>query len=260
MKKIILILCCLCCFPPPFFAQEKDKGSMAKDANNPLASIKSVSIHNVFLPMIYGAEGRMNTAWIRYAQPLGRILIRASMPISTINLKEQSCKGTDCSGLGDLNIFGTYIFTKPTATKQFGLGPVFSFPTASSDRLGSGRWQAGLAVVAYIAESDRFQFGMLATWQHSFAGDKDRKKVQTASVQPFFTWQLGKGSYLRSTGINYFDLENGNILLPLGLGIGQVLNVGRVVFNLFAEPQFALWHKGTGLPETQLFIGINTQF
>ena len=41
---------------------------------------------------------------------------------------------------------------------------------------------------------------------------------------------------------------------------GKVLKVNNIVFNIFAEPQFTILHKGVGQPEVQLFIGLNTQF
>lgn len=255
MKRFILLSALLSLFILPGFAQGTDANALAKQANNPLASIKSVSLHNVYTPSIYAMDGSMNTTWLRYAQPIGKVLIRASMPINTVNSKE-----IDKSGLGDFNVFGTYIFTEATSPNQFGVGPILTIPTATSSVLGAGKWQIGAAVAAYFAANHTLQCGLLATYQHSFAGASHRNNVNTATIQPFFMWQLGKGLYLRSTGINVFDFENGNYLFPLGLGIGKIITVSKLVFNLFAEPQFTMWHKGDGMPKTQLFIGINTQF
>ena len=57
-----------------------------------------------------------------------------------------------------------------------------------------------------------------------------------------------------------FDLESGDYAVPFGLGIGQVLRAGNVVYNLFLEPQFSILHNGTGQPKVQLFAGLNLQF
>jgi len=35
----------------------------------------------------------------------------------------------------------------------------------------------------------------------SFAGDDDKPDINTGAFQPFDMYQLGKGSYLQSTGI-----------------------------------------------------------
>ena len=271
----------------------------AADANNPLASIKSVSVHNIYTPVMYGSDNRANVVWKRYAQPIGRFLLRASLPVNTIafgksvqkntakssvsggNLMKSAREGDavwmrestemmdqeateqvrrSVSGLGDFNVFLTYIATKPTAKFQFGFGPIFTFPTATDPLLGSGKWSAGLALVGYFGTNPKYQVGFLATWQHSFAGRKDRERVHAASIQPMFTWQLGNGLYMRSTGIIVLDFQNDNYFIPFGLGMGKVFNAGKLTFNLFVEPQFTTWHHGTSIPEVQLFCGINTQF
>lgn len=103
-------------------------------------------------------------------------------------------------------------------------------------------------------------FWMTTSWQHSFAGRSDRAPFHVASIQPMFTWQLGKGNYLRSTGIIALDFTNDNYFIPFGLGVGKVFTAGKVTFNIFAEPQFTTWHHGAGISVVQLFCDINTQF
>ena len=237
------------------FAENTDEKGSAKDANNPLATIKSFSVHNIYSPSICGMDGNLNTAWLRYAQPIGRVLIRASLPINTVSIPE-----INNSGLGDLNLFATYIVTKPSSPNQFGLGPMVSMPTATSSVLGSGKWMAGVALVGYFAGNDIFQCGFLATWQHSFAGSEKRAPVHVSSIQPFLMWQLKKGFYLRSTGNAILDFQNNNYLVPIGLGVGKIITINKVICNLFFEPQFAVYNYGKGLPRIQLFLGINTQF
>lgn len=260
MKKIEIITILLMLFPVFTCAQDHHASKVNKEANNPLATIKSVSVHNIYSPSLYAIEGTANTTWIRYAQPIGRVLIRASMPINTFNGVDASGKDVNRSGLGDFNAFGTYILTNPASHNQLGVGPILSIPTATSSYLGTGKWQLGAAFVGYFASNDLFQCGVLATWQHSFAGDGDRNKVNAGSIQPFLLWQLGKGLYMRSSAITILDFENGNYLFPIGLGMGKVITVNKKVCNLFIEPQFAAWSRGQGLPKTQIFIGVNTQF
>jgi hypothetical protein len=94
----------------------------------------------------------------------------------------------------------------------------------------------------------------------SFAGEEDRADVNSGAFQPFAMLQLGKGRYLRSTGIWAFNLENGDYSIPLGFGIGQVIPKGKTVYNIFIEPQWSVAHKGAGWPEWQVFVGFNIQF
>lgn len=253
MKKLLMMIGLAMC-SAGVQAQQGDE-TVTKDANNPLATIKSFSVHNIYNPSLYAIDGTAITTWFRYSQPIGRVLIRASMPVNTVNVGD-----INRSGLGDMNMFGTYILTKPTAANQIGVGPLLSIPTATSTPLGSGKWQLGLAFVGYFAANPVFQSGVLATWQHSIAGKDDRRTVNAASVQPFLMWQLGKGVYLRSSAVSILDFEKGNYLVPVGLGAGKIVKIGKAVCNLFAEPQFAVWNKGEGLPKTQIFVGVNTQF
>ena len=254
MKKILLTTVLASVYFIAAFAQSSDNQT-AKDANNPLATIKAVSFHNIYSPSLCGLDGTANTTWIRYAQPFGRVLMRASMPINSLNAGD-----INRSGFGDFTVFGAYILTKPTSHRQFGVGPILTIPTASYSQLGTGKWQVGAAVVGYFDSNPVFQFGFLTTWQLSFAGNGSREDVNAASFQPFLTWQLSHGVYLRSTAISVFDFSNDKYLIPVGLGIGKIAKVGKAVCNLFVEPQFAVWNKGDGLPKTQIFMGVNTQF
>lgn len=250
-------------------AEEAKKQQLgAAAANNPLASIKALSLHNIYMPSLYGMESTTsNLTWLRYAQPIGRFLLRASLPISTVGpvetqylVEPRFSQSKTWSGLSDFNLFVTYIATKPTSRFQFGIGPMLTCPTATEKPLGSGKWSAGVALVSYFIHSPQFQIGLLATWQHSFAGDKDRQKTHATTIQPFFMWQMAKGLYFRSTGITVLDFANESYQIPMGLGLGQVFQARKLTFNFFVEPQFTFWHKGKSIPKVQLLMGINTQF
>jgi len=228
----------------------------AIQANNPLASIKTFNLHNYYVPNLSGMpDATSNTFWFRYAQPIGRFLVRASLPLSTVPMSGETNK----AGLGDLNAFATYLAIKNAKT-TLGIGPLLAFPTASNAALGSGKWQAGLALIAFQVVSPQFQTGGLITWQMSYAGNADREQTNLMAVQIFGMWQLGGGTYLRSSGIMQFNLENGYYNVPFGLGLGKVLKTDKLIFNLFAEPQFTVLHYGDGQPQLQFFFGINTQF
>lgn len=261
MKRIILVTIVVLCFKSLSFAQDEE-GSAAQ-ANNPLANMTALNFHNYYITRLNDSpEGSfMNTSWIRFAKPLanGKLLLRASQPLSTIGVPQGATRTIAAtSGLGDLNAFLSYNFvSKPTAT--MGIGPMLTLPTATESVLGTEKWQGGLAFVAFIAKSPVFQFGGLITWQASFAGDEDRASTSLAAVQPFYFWQLGKGTYLRGAPIWVFDLKNDAYSVPFALGIGKVVKLGNTVFNLFIEPQYSMLIDGLQ-PQFQLFSGINLQF
>ncbi|QDH79786.1 hypothetical protein FKX85_12385 [Echinicola soli] len=264
MKKYLFILSmATVMLSSRLFAQDGKEASSSTQANNPLANMTALNFHNYYIPRLTDApkEAYLNNSWVRFAKPIseGKWLLRVSAPLNTTGIPN-SADGTvnSINGLGDVNAFMSYNFiSKSTAT--VGIGPNLTAPTATETALGTGKWQGGFAMVAFIAKSAIFQFGGLVTWQASFAGDSDRPGTNVAAIQPFYFWQLGKGTYLRGSPIWAFDFKNDAFSVPLGLGIGKVVKVENTMFNLFIEPQYSMLHAGTQ-PQFQLFTGINLQF
>ena len=227
------------------------------DANNPLAKFQAFNVHDYYVPSLTEMDNQnANTFWFRYAQPFGKWLFRASLPVSRVPTDE----GATTSGLGDLNAFAAYQFDIGDPKVSFGVGPQITAPTATEDPTGTGKWQAGLAVIYFNARSSAVQWGGLVTWQTDFAGDSDRPGTNVLAVQPFYFVQLGKGLYVRSSAIMAFNLETDSYNVPVGLGIGKVVPASGAVFNIFVEPQFTILDRGAGQPELQIFVGFNTQF
>lgn len=75
---------------------------------------------------------------------------------------------------------------------SFGLGPMVVALTGTDDPLGAGKWQLGLANMFFSATSKAVQWGYLASWQASVAGE-DRGTVSLGSLRPFLNVQLGNG-------------------------------------------------------------------
>ena len=245
------------------YAQGEDAGadqaadSDAAQANNPLADIKAFNLQNYFIPELSGPiDSTANNFVLRYAQPFGKWLMRASLPF----LRVPSGLSTTESGVGDLDVFFAYLFDTGNPGRSFGVGPQLVFDTASEDETGSGKTQAGVAAVYFDATSSFIQWGGLLTYRTDIAGSSSRADTSVLAAQPFYFFQLGKGRYLRGAPIWVFDLENDTYHVPIGLGIGQVVPTEKIVFNFFIEPQFTILSKGDGQPEFQLFMAVNMQF
>ncbi len=228
-------------------------------ANNPLTPTIGVNLQNAYIARYYGPGGAdSNAVLLRGTLPhqLGGapLLLRATLPVVTT----PDVPGIDRhTGVGDLNLFDLFLFKE--GTMQLGIGPQLTIPTASRDDTGTGKWQAGLAAVV-IAPQAWGLTGGLVTWQRSFAGDKARDDVDNLQAQPFLIVNLPKAWYLRSTATWTFDLSSGNYTIPIGLGAGKIWNAGGVTYNLFAEPQWTVSHKGNVSPQFQVFFGLNMQF
>ena len=236
-------------------AQESNKEAM-KQANNPLASFTTLNFQNYYIPELSETDGTANTFWIRYATPFklfkGNWLLRASLPVNMAPTPE----GTG-SGLGSVNAFAAYLFKMKNPEITFGAGPLAAFPTGTGDLPGNDTWDLGAAVVLFDARSDLIQWGGLVTYQTDVAGDGESS---LAAVQPFGMIQMGKGWYLRSTGVWVFNLEADSWTVPVGMGVGKVIKAGKKVINAYFEPQFTILSSGdAGQPQFQLFFGVNIQ-
>ncbi|WP_157062522.1 hypothetical protein [Pseudoxanthomonas dokdonensis] len=251
------VLALAACLP----AMAQDAGAAAAQANNPLANFTALNFHDYYIGELTAPEDKSaNQFWVRFAKPFkigeSNWLLRASLPVNS------SPVGTNLStvtGFGDINAFAAYLIDTGNPAVSFGIGPLVNAPSGK-DEVGSGKWSAGFANVLFNAESAKFQYGYLLTWQHSFAGDDDRANVNLGAFQPFAMYQLGNGAYLRSTGIMAYNFENDGYSVPLGLGIGKVIQTPGTVYNIFIEPQWSVADKGPGWPEWQVFVGFNMQF
>ncbi|MDR2084466.1 MAG: hypothetical protein LBP67_05680 [Bacteroidales bacterium] len=253
--KVALILLLSVIAIGSIFAQQTNlDDETLKKANDPLAQSKAINLHNYIVNNVYGHSGvGQNMLMLRYGQPIGRFLIRGTLPLITSWAPGSSPR----SGLGDFNLFGICTFDMNGI--KVGFGPLITFPTGTND-LSSNKWQAGAAAMIFFSRNPILQSGALLQWQASFAGKKSVADVNMLTVQLFGILQLGKGTYLRSTGVWSFNFENQNYNIPLGLGIGKVVMVKKVVLNIFVEPQFSVLAKGEGQTRFQTFIGVNTQF
>ncbi len=252
----VAIIAGLLCTVNPMLAEG---GGDAANANNPLANMTAFNLQNYYIGKLTESDEDANQFWFRFAKPfsLGESnwLLRASLPVNSFPVA-----GDTETGLGDLNLFAAYLIDTGNPAVSFGVGPQLTAPTATEDALGSEKWSAGLVNVLFNANSPKFQYGYLLSWQHSFADDDDRSDVNIAAFQPFAFYQLGGGTYLRAAPIWAYNLDNDNYSVPLGVGIGHVIKKGKTVYNLFIEPQFSVADRGPGWPEWQVFVGFNMQF
>ena len=81
-------------------AMAEDEPMGDAQANNPLADFVAVNVQNYYIPELSGLDNQnANIFWLRYAQPFGKWLMRASLPVNRV----PTGPGETTSGLGDLN-------------------------------------------------------------------------------------------------------------------------------------------------------------
>jgi len=146
------------------------------------------------------------------------------------------------TGFGDLRLLDIAVFSAGPKV-LWRVGPTFVFPTASKLQTGQGKWQAGpAAAVAFSPE--KWLLGVLVQNPISFAGDHDRVNANAMILQPFVTYQLDNGWFVRSQPQMVFNWKTGRQVLPLDLGFGRVFRIGRQDVSCFIEPFWNISHDG----------------
>src|SRR5262245_6524388 len=65
--------------PPPAQHGGLDAETL-KTANDPMAAVKALNLQNYVISDLYGTDATANQFFVRYAQPFGPFLVRATMP------------------------------------------------------------------------------------------------------------------------------------------------------------------------------------
>ncbi len=240
---------------------EEASGDAGAQANNPLANLIALNFQNFYIGEFTESDDDGFQTIVRYAQPFSigdtTWLFRGSAPFKYFPTAPDGDKEF---GLGDIDVFAAYLIDTGNPALSFGIGPQATFPTATDDGLGSKKWSAGVTNVLFNGSSKQFQYGYLATYQHSFAGDSGRDDLNVGAFQPFGFFQLGEGWYLRAAPVWTYNFDNNDYSVPVGVGAGKVIRLGDTVFNLFVEPQYSVLDEGPGFPEWQVFFSVNMQF
>jgi hypothetical protein len=201
---------------------------LAKQTQNPVADLISVPFQNNF-NFNTGPEKR--SVWVLNVQPVipikltddWNLITRTIMPI--INQPPLAPGVDQATGLGDIN---PSLFLSPSGSKEFiwGIGPTFTFPTASNRLLGMGKWSAGPAAVALTMQGP-WVAGALLNNQWSFAG-WGPTRVNQFLLQPFVNYNFGEGWYLVSAPIltaNWVASSGDKWTVPLGAGGGKLFRL-----------------------------------
>jgi len=121
------------------------------------------------------------------------------------------------NGLGDIVYEG---FFSPAASGGliWGAGPILQMRTASDDRLGTGKWSLGPAVVV-LQQEGRWSLGALVTQLWSFSGDDNRTSVSQMQIQPIINFRLDAQHAIAYTGTivaNWKQDSSNRWTVPLG--------------------------------------------
>ena len=152
-------------------------------------------------------------------------------------------------GLGDLT---HAVFFTPPASKRlvWSFGPAVTFPIATDDALGSGKWSLGPAF-RFAYRPGPWNLGAVFVNLRSVAGDSDRAKVHQLLVRGLIRRQLGGSWYFTYSPIitaNWNASSGQRWLVPIGGGIGKGFRLGSAPVALSVHGYFNVI-KPEGAPD-----------
>jgi hypothetical protein len=225
-------------------AEENDFKGAAQNATNPLAFVTKLQLQPNYSFKDNG--GDQLTLITRITQPTKSIglplikskdlsklytMYRLEVPVVSKTVSNPELTTT---GLSDL-IFVDVIAFK-TKIGLLGIGPSLIIPTASSDYLGSGKWNSGLAGV-FMTKGFGLTLCVLGQQYVSVGGDSNRADQNYMLFQPIVT-KIFKGGYFMSfSPIMKFDWENDAYNIPLGVNFEKAFSKN---LSLFLDAEYVV--------------------
>ncbi len=228
--------------PISTFAQTNDTASVqqssngnldeiAKQLNNPVASLISVPLQNNFDfgggPANHGFQYKLN---LQPVAPFSmtenwNVITRTIMPFIYQN---DSIGNTSQTGLGDTTFSAFLSPKKPgPAGAIWGIGPILYLPTATMATLGAQKWGAGPTGVI-LWQQHGWTYGGLASHTWSFAGDQYRQDLNSTFLQPFIAYTTKTKTTFGANMEDTYDWENHQWTAPVNLMLTQLVRIGKM--------------------------------
>jgi len=274
---IVLLAGTLLFRTPAAFAQDEDEADLssreklAKEFTDPLTTLPQVFVSDWYTPANYGTDAPANRVIVRAIIPRIRRfallpfvqLVRPTFSLVTV----PTGKGSDTrTEFGDMQLFDAFVLPwSPVEGLRMGVGPTFTFPTATHKSAGQGAWQVGPLFGALYKGTPWLLAGCLIQNPISFAyTSPDRKSVSTLLFQPLVLVALPGGWYVKSADstwvLNWYHRTA--TMLPLSFGIGRVLlREGMPPLNFYVSGEWLAYRQFAPVaPQTTVRFGMTVAF
>ena len=226
---------------------EESASELNRELSNPVSSTWSIS--NQFNNFELN-NGQWSNNWnFQPVLPLSltkdwNLITRPVMPFYNI-VPHETAPGEFArdTGLGDLALL-ELLSPAHSGNWVLGAGPTAIFPTATSGFTGQGKWQLGPSVVVgYLTKE--FFIGVFPQQWWSIGGEHGRPDTNQMNLQPIATLFFEKGW---SFGYSGNILANWNApsedvwTVPVGLGLGKVVKLGRLPVKIQLAVQYMPVH------------------
>jgi len=244
---------------PALGAQSEEE--LAKATQNPVAALISLPLQNNWDFGIGPADAMRYTLNVQPVIPFSltsdyNLITRTIVPYIVAEAPVKG--GDDESGLGDIV---QSFFLSPKALVggwTVGFGPVFLYPTASNDALGSEKWGAGPTGVV-LKQDSGFTYGLLFNHIWSFAGEDERDNVSATFLQPFLSYTTKTYTTFGVNTESTYDWENRQWTVPINASVTQLLKIGGQPLTLQMGYRYYA-DKPTGGPDWGLRFAFTILF
>lgn len=254
----LVALAMLFVFPVSADAQDAGAADLAKQIQNPLASVVTLPFqanHNQNVGEFDRTLTNINfQPVIPFPGEKWNLVSRSIIPYISIPIGETAAE----TGLGDLT---TTLFASPAKPGAviWGLGPVLQLPTASNpELLGTDKLSIGPSAVLFWGPGN-WTLGTVVWQLWSIAGEDSREAVSAMTAQWFINYNFGKGWVLGTAPIitcNWKAESGEQCTVPWGAQLSKVLMFGSRPVNLLAGYYYNSEHPESGA-DSQFRIQIN---
>ncbi|ARQ02755.1 outer membrane protein [Pseudorhodoplanes sinuspersici] len=235
-------------------SSSEESEDLRKQSQNPVASLVSVPFQS---NTNFNAGPFNRTQEVFNIQPVVPMSLNAewnviSRTIIPLISQPEPLVNGNTGGIGDIT---QSLFLSPASPGKliWGVGPVFTIPSASDPILGTGKVLFGPTAV-FLTTPGHWVIGVLVNNQWSVGGNSLRRSVNTFLAQPFINYNMAHGWFLTTSPIitaDWLAASGQKWTVPIGGGIGRVFKIGDQPVNA----QVAAYYNAIrpdGAPDWQL--------
>jgi hypothetical protein len=215
-----------------------DSAALAKKLSNPVANLISVPFQFNLDTGIGSKNADKLTLNIQPVVPVSlnkdwNVIVRTIVPVI---YQDSPANGVSSEfGLGDTT--QSFFFSPKESSFIWGVGPVFLWPTATNDLLGTGKWGAGPTAVI-LKQEHGWTYGALFNHIWSYAGASDRSEVNATFIQPFVAYTWKTATTLAINTESTYDWSARQWTVPLNLTLAQVFRFGKLPVQFTIGPRY----------------------
>ncbi len=161
-------------------------------------------------------------------------------------------------GLGDTTQSFFFSPREPVGGWVLAAGPIFLWPTATDDLLGSEKWGAGPTAIA-LKQDGPWTYGALTNHLWSYAGDSARQDVNVTFIQPFLSYITSTKTTFSINAETTYDWEAHQWSMPLNLVVSQMFKIGSQPLQFSLGGRWYAEGPDNG-PEWGLRVGLTFLF